>query len=348
MHIKAMSMRHQLVIAISMLALLAGCQLPDVSGFSGAAAAASDGVAKTGSVFRAEVHALRQRMSPHAPSRARLARHLDSFDEAWKVRTDAMAALSAYAESLVSVVEANESGRQAAEELGGALGDVAGVFGAAGLASSAAFKVGVEAYQLIATGVATVTLARAVEEAHPHIKHAVTILLQDLDSIAGVLDELEQSTLTELEDTIYNDAQYSLSVLRSRRNALAVAIDEHNRRPAAAGTPDEEDPTLLLDETITLLLEEVRVLEENIDRQREHVEKVDARIARTRALFNEYRVLVEESASTISELERSHGQLVAAVRERRAFSATNLLYAAERLSETAERVRELTREHSSE
>lgn len=300
---------------------LTACQLPDVGGFADAVASSSQGVTQAGDVVVTEAKAFHER-DWDEDRKANTAATIQQLESAWAVRVTTLRALSEYSDSLASIVDAGMSGRESAQQLGAAVDGLFESFGATGVAGSEAFKVGGELYGLIAQAAAARSLADAVETAQPAVARICEILRMDLNDVSDALNTLEQDELAALEDDSYNDARALLASCIEKRRALSADFEA-----AAAGSAQ-----------LDVAIERMKQLDEMIAAHGEIVNAVDAAKGDVGERFRRYSSLNEQTRALLVQIAVTHESLGRAVRANRTVSARTLMYGAEQIMDTVDRI----------
>lgn len=295
------------ILVTALIALAAGCELPDVQPFAAGVAGVHQGVDRSGIVFR------------DSASRILGSEHPDVnyFVEHWEKRRMATEALVRYADALADIVEASNRVDQNVEAFGQAVDDLGGSVGLAGFAGSTAFRIGGEFYKLGEKVAAYHTLARAVEGTQGAVVHICrNILMADLTDMRSRLGPVEQAFLVSLETTEIEDEAKLLGKLKAQRARLYEELTED-----WDGHHETHLPALRqLDELMSPI--QAR-LDENERRQRQETEAILSQAE-----------LFTRTIEAIDQVAVAHQELARALREGRQMSTRNLAIAAVEISET--------------
>jgi predicted HAD superfamily phosphohydrolase len=298
------------LLALTCLALLAGCQLPNVGPFVDATGQLKSAVAVSGTVVEQEL-----RLIPGAEDFAQ------QLKTNWVARDKAMTALLAYAESLDSVVAAGKSG---AESAGKIADSVAGLAEAAGMAipgSPAALAVANDTVKFLAAQVANIRaakqLARAFTEAQPAVEKIAQLMRQDLDDLDGIVQAANQIIETDVV------AARSESRLLDQRKAIL----EQMKRERDLAKKEDRDELVQLSQ----LLVDVEA------RDAVYQAKLDVGAERLRVA----RQLIGAANAALDAWLIGHQQLAVAARNKTTVSTRALLDSAVELRDLVKRMREL-------
>jgi hypothetical protein len=293
---------------------LAGCQLPDVTGFAEGVAAVHSGVARSGAVFREG--AVRVLGEDHPD--------VNEFDKHWQKRRVATEALVRYADALAAIVDSADRVNQNVAAFSTAADDLGSSIGVVGLAGSKAFQIGGELYKLGVQVGAFRTLDKAVGETQKAIDHIVNkILIVDLEDMRTRLSAVEQAALVKLETGEIEDEGNRLTKLRERRAALYEEL--------LADYEGKQDTHLPLLAKLDELIEPIQV---KIDKHERQTQLVSAEI-------KTHQELLTRTIKALEQLSVSHQELGQALRDRRRLSARNLSTAAVEITRTIETIEKI-------
>jgi len=309
------------VALLGTLAALAGCQLPNVQPFAEGVAAVHAAVDESGVVFRDSAASV---LPPTDKRIAKLETH-------WRKRLATTAALSEYADSLASIVDAGNSGRESARELDSAVGALMEQVGVAGLAGSVAFQIGGEIYSLVSQGLAAKALDEAVANAGLAVARSCMILVDDLKTIRSTLDVLEQDALATAETDEYNDELHHPATLKAQRTMhLGRFVGESN----------EPDPKLWRDNHAEIV-PQIEALDRLITESQAVVDEGNARIDAVRRSYEAKRALLDQAIAAVQLVAREHARLAHAIKAKRAINACTLLYSANQIAATIDRIEKI-------
>ena len=292
---------------------LAGCQLPDVTGFAEGTAAVHGGVDRSGTVFRQG--AVRVLGAGHAD--------IKTFDEQWQKRLVATEALVRYADSLAAVVNSANRVNQNVTAFANSADDLASSMGVVGLAGSEAFHVGGEFYKLGVQVGAYWTLDKAVAKTQNAINHIINnILIVDLEDMRKRLGVIEQAALMSLETEELEDERRRLRQLLDRRRTLYEELES------------EED----FEENRATHLPLLAQLDVLIEPSRATIAEHERQMRVVSAEIDSHQALLTRTIKALEQLSVSHQELARALKDGRQLSARNLSTAAVEIAQTIDRI----------
>lgn len=314
--------------------LLAGCGgLPDVGPFAvatGNVAAAVDGAGESAR------QAIADGYDPAIPeTRGAAAARAERFAKAWDRRVAVVNAFSRYADGLAAVARAGDGGEAAAREVTGqftslleAVRPGVGVDAAAGAVAAVAEKI----YGEYARQAAAKTMAEAVGRNQPYVQQLAEALRTDWDAVRELVDSSYDEMLTA-----------ALADGEADRAALAEIAKARPKARAEVLGLTVATPTVEADKA---KLAEARAKLEGLERVYGQVVNDPKYAARERAVAD----LRGRRAVILTTIDRAkrvtaawaaaHGELAAALRERRPVSFTRLLLLSEELLGVYEKARQ--------
>ena len=301
-------------LALISLSGLAGCTtLPDVGPFAEATAELRSAVTVAGSTVESELRSMHDGGG-----------FADAFSRQWATRVTAVTGMSEYADSLAGVVAAANGARA---NVGAVAENVKTLASTAGIAlpASGAVDLVTEAGQFIygqyALARAATTLEQALEAAQPAVERIAVLIAADLRTTLEILIAAN----TDLDQSLRTDPKTSARL--GFRGLLVAERDAIYAR--SAGPPAARDATRLTE------------LDRLIATTGEWYDPLQAERARIRARRVEGERLVSAAITGVNEWAMAHRGLVAAIKDRRPYSARSLAEAATELRSIIARMKEL-------
>jgi len=354
------------VLTILIGLFLTSCQLPDVSSFANAAGEVHKGVDQSGVIF---YQAAIEYLDEDSPDREKL-------KKGWQERRKATEALVMYSGSLVSIVDASTNVSQNVKSLGDAIDDFGSLMGEVGLAGKAAFRVGGEFYKFGAKIVAHEKLFDAVSAAQPMVAKVSKVISDDLGSMQVSMQrvkrsveskfysseiKLQESRLLALESQL-NDVYQVMRIKTSvKRKEYTTRIASQqliiNGLQAKVGGGDSSKETadqlskledglaqLKLDmlgmkgldlavyhtkiTSLNSLISPIKdSLKKNAELKKLAIEKIYSQIE-----------LIERTKTAIEQIKVTHMELAKSLKESRALTAGNLVFAAQEINRTIDNI----------
>lgn len=341
--------------------LLSGCgSLPDLKGFSEATGDIQTGIATVGSEFSDSIPEATQcgKDSSNKPVPCR-----KKFQEQWKYRTDAIAAIADYSDALAQIVDAGNSGAESAERVmksATGLLDVLKVAPLSGAITSAATKALVE----LAKYRALRSLDEAVDKAHGPISEVALLLKDDL----GDLDMLNMEILAGIQglieakdkDQVGSQMRFAQIAVRQHRALMVTDHQELGRLSVALadirnGKSPSNDSCNIGDATKpdALCIQRIKMIDQRIsetrsrltalERDLQNLEKSYAPISEERAAAttraNKIRKAVSQLRIGLQEWINVHQKLGENVRKSLRPSARQLIATAKDLKQIVDDLR---------
>lgn len=219
------SSRRKLVTGLSLLAalVLGGCSsLPDLKSFAAATGDIQTGVSTIGGEFAASI--------PNAASCGRSDANppvtcKQKFQDEWKYRTDAIAAIADYSDALAQIVDAGNSGAESADRVMKSATGLLDVLNVAPL-SSAITGAAAKALAELARYRALKSLDQAIDKAHAPISEVATLLIVDLGTLDSLVESIQHGIAAQIEATDKNQ-------VGSQMRYAQMAVQQHRALMAA-------------------------------------------------------------------------------------------------------------------
>jgi hypothetical protein len=294
-------------LAVLLILVSGGCQLPDVGPFVEGTAQLKGAVATAGAATEQEL-----RFAFEDTTAA------DSLHDNWKARNKAMTALLRYAQSLDAIAAAGRSGAESAGEVAASVQGLAEAAGIVIPGSAEALAVATDAAKFIYGQLATIRaahqLAEALDDAQPAIEQIAEVLRKDLADLDVVAQASDAATAVHLADE-YNK-------VNSDRKSILFAMKTLD--PAKPADRAEY-------ETLSGLLASIGP---RYDAYQKELQTVEDRL-------NAVRAVIDATGRALDEWAAAHANLASAVRNKRLVSAQSLMASATELRELVKRMRDL-------
>lgn len=328
--------------------LLSGCRhLPDPKAFVDSTAALRTAVKSSGD---ATITELKRTKLAVAAEQAQLNAAREKLEREWQKRNDAMQALAAYAASLQEIAAAGKSSGESAKQLVASAQTLATSLGIANPAAGAVSLVSDTAqfiWSKLGEQKAAASLEDSLRAIDPAIRKMAALLVHDLDSLETVLvntTDLQRGDLDrrhELQLSYYKQLRRNRDSLLAEMTARLEAIRRLGPAIVAgeAATPGSESANALARRDLAAA--EIRKLDELLaatDKWR------DSYTAEAAAIDEHERAAVEIIAGvreSFTAWADAHGDLLAAVQQKRLPTAAELKDSAERLRGLVKRYRDL-------
>ena len=322
------------IVLVCATGLIAGCgALPDVGPFAEATGNLATAVEGAGASAR---QAIADGYDPALPeTRGAAAARADRFGKAWDHRVAVVNAFSRYADGLAAVARAGDGGEAAAQAVTGqftrlleAVRPGVGVDAGASAVATAAEKI----YGEYARQAAATTMAGAVERNQPCVQQLADALRKDWDAVRELVD----SSYDEMLTAALADGETDRAALAEIAKARPKDREEVLRLTVA--TPAGEADKAKLAEARARLEGLERVYGQIVNDPK-YVAR-ERTVADLRARRTELLATIDRAKRVTAEWAAAHGELAAALRERRPVSFTRLLMLSEELLGVYEKARQ--------
>lgn len=299
--------------------LLAGCRtLPNTQPFTDATGGLRTAVASIGVKVNAELAASDQ-----------LKEQSKKFEENWKGRNDAMAALVTYANSVQAIVDAGQHGEEAAKRLSDATKKLATAAGMISAGGSAGVDLAADVFRFASGEVAKFRAAKSLEKSladmQPVVEEIGRRLSADFEATRGIVKGASEQASANLSREAGNGSSDIY------RKALVAAREDTQKRIAAGLAKAPSDPAQQPEQdTLAALLSErmKRIAElDNSGPYQAYQKQLKSITERNQTTLE----LIAESQLAIGAWVAAHGQLLIAVKTKRAPSGVELLAAVGRI-----------------
>jgi hypothetical protein len=203
-----------LVLVPLLLAVLTGCQTPDLKPFADSTANLHQAVVRSQDIVRSELQELRTRNV--LANEDKLIDAERKFTNAFVQRIAFMEAVVNYSDSLAAVADAGKNGQANAQALGDSIKKLAEAAGPYGTAVGVGADVFSKIFGLAAQGWAVHSLRDAASKADPIIAAGAEIVQKDMKNIGDVLETAQVPLVTAMEKDYRKDIATRNNLLRFR------------------------------------------------------------------------------------------------------------------------------------
>ena len=266
-------------------------------------------------------------------------KYADQFHKEWKERIAATDALVTYADSLKSIVDAGNQGKESAARMAGALQELAQAAGIVLPPVDAAASVLTEGAEFIYAQIALTKAASSLEEslqrAQPAVERIAEILELDLKATDDILAVATADIQSSLEIKYNVEMAARLKLLKEQKE-IYKKIQQDEELLAGGEIMDGSGTVVVMNRYEQRLLELDKLLA-TTDRWYKPMRK-QTEAAKKRG--QSARQLIAATRYALDQWAISHQQLVLAVKERQPVSVDSLVDAAREIQRLVRKVRE--------
>lgn len=252
------------------------------------------------------------------------------LETGWAARNKAMTALVGYANSLVAITESGERGGESARKLADAAGTLVETLKATNPLAGRAGSLVVDTFEYAYAQIARARAAKSLEEAlallQPAIDRIAILLALDLEGLDELIATAIDSQRDEIDFASRPELNYRKQLISTRRDLMVSAQRELGEGIA---------PSKLADTS-----EIERVAELLAQAESWHAAYLESR-AKVAARGRLSRELISATKQAVADWSTAHAGLLAAVREKRLPTVTELVQANAHIRGLVDRYREL-------
>lgn len=203
------------------LALLTGCQTPDLRPLADSTVSLHQAVVQSQKIVKSEIAAVAE--APNLQNPAKIASYNKAISDILEIRKAFTAALVAYSDSLAAVADAGKNGKANAQALGDSVKQLASAAGPYGAAVGAASDIVTKVYGLAAQAWAVHSLKESVSKVDPAIQAGAEFVRMDMTNVLAILKSANEEANAAAKYPHHNE-MVLYNQTAKKRDALSAEL----------------------------------------------------------------------------------------------------------------------------